>query len=278
MSCAVADPRVRLICDAAVAIGESPAWCNDRVSWTDPIARRLLSVADNGELQSIAMASSVWSLAGSSDALFGALDDRFCTIAKSGEISVGPAATIDPGCRFNDMTVDASGGLWVGMMHRGVLATRGAIFHARSVSAAPTRVASGLGVPNGMKLSADGRTLYVVDTLERTLLAYPVDGGKLGEPAIVSDFLGLPGKPDGMTLAADGTFWVAMWGGGCVVQLAGDGAFLRKIALPAPHVSSLCFASAKRVLVTTSRMRLSQQALNDHPGSGGLFEILLEHA
>ena len=100
----------------------------------------------------------------------------------------------------------------------------------------------------------------------------------MGEPAIVSDFLGLPGKPDGMTLAADGTFWVAMWGGSCVVQLAGDGAFLRKIALPAPHVSSLCFASAKRLLVTTSRMRLSPQALSDHPGSGGLFEILLEHA
>jgi xylono-1,5-lactonase len=278
MSCVVTDPRVRLICDAAVAIGESPVWRNDRVYWTDPVARRLLSVADNGELQSVAMASPVWSLAGSPDTLFGALDDRFCTIAKSGEISSGPAATTDPGCRFNDMTVDANGGLWVGMMHRGVLATRGAIFHACSVSAAPIRVASGLGVPNGMKLSADGRTLYVVDTLERTLLAYPFDGGKLGEPAIVSDFLGLPGKPDGMTLAADGTFWVAMWGGGCVVQLAGGGAFLRKIALPAPHVSSLCFASPKRVLVTTSRMRLSPQALSDHPGSGGLFEILLEHA
>lgn len=272
------DPRVRLICDAAVAIGESPVWLSDRVFWTDPVARQLLGLADNGELQSIAMPSSVWSLAVSSDAFFGTLDDRFCTIAKSGEISAGPAATIDPGCRFNDMTVDASGGLWVGMMHRGVLATRGAIFHAPSVRAAPTRVASGLGVPNGMKLSADGRRLYIVDTLERTLLAYPVDNGKLGEPVIVSDFLGLPGKPDGMTLAADGTFWVAMWGGGCVVQLAGDGAFLRKIPLPAPHVSSLCFASPKRLLVTTSRMRLSPQALSDHPGSGGLFEILLEHA
>ena len=40
--------------------------------------------------------------------------------------------------------------------------------HARSVLAEPTRVASGLGVPNGMKVSADGRTvnllipLYVV--------------------------------------------------------------------------------------------------------------------
>ncbi|HET9445915.1 MAG TPA: SMP-30/gluconolactonase/LRE family protein [Steroidobacteraceae bacterium] len=272
----MAEPRVRLICDAAVAIGESPAWLGDRVYWTDPVARRLLSIADNGELRSIAMASSVWSLAGASGTLYGALDDRFCTLAKSGEITSGPAATIDPGCRFNDMTVDAGGGLWVGMMHRGILATRGAIFHARSVRAAPTRVASGLGVPNGMKLSADGRTLYVVDTLERTLLAYPVDNGKLGEPVIVSDFLGLPGKPDGMTLAADGTFWVAMWGGGCVVQLASDGAFLRKISIPAPHVSSLCFALPDRLLVTTSRMRLSPQALSDHPGSGGLFEILLE--
>jgi sugar lactone lactonase YvrE len=272
----VAEPRVRLICDAAAAIGESPAWLGDRVYWTDPVARRLLSISANGELRSITMASSVWSLAASSDTLFGALDDRFCTLAKPGEISSGPAATIDAGCRFNDMTVDAGGGLWVGMMHRGVLATRGAIFHARSVRAVPMRVASGLGAPNGMKLSADGRTLYVIDTLERTLLAYPVDSGKLGEPVIVSDFLGLPGKPDGMTLAADGTFWVAMWGGSCIVQLAGDGAFLRSIALPAPHVSSLCFASSKRLLVTTSRMRLSPQALSDHPGSGGLFEILLE--
>ena len=274
----MAEPSVRLICDAGVAIGESPAWLNDRVYWTDPVSRRLLSFMRNGELQSIAVASSVWSLAVSADGLVGALDDRLCTISKSGELSAGPAATIDPGCRFNDMTLNASGELWVGMMHRGVLATRGAIFHARSARAEATRVASGLGVPNGMKLSADGRTLYVIDTLERTLLAFAVDGGKLGEPVIVSDFLGMPGKPDGMTLAADGTFWIAMWGGSCIVQLANDGAFIRKVAVPAPHVSSLCFVAPNRLMVTTSRMRLSSQALSDHPGSGGLFEILLELA
>ena len=274
----MAEPAVRLICDVRVAIGESPAWLDERVYWTDPISRRLLSVAGEGELQSVATTSSVWSLARGTDGLLGALDDRFCAISKSGDIGAGPQSTIDPGCRFNDMTIDAGGGLWVGVMHRGILATRGAIFHARAIHAKPTRVAGGLGVPNGMKLSTDGRTLYVVDTLERTLLAYPVDDSRLGEPVIVSDFLGLPGKPDGMTLAADGTFWVAMWGGGCVAQLAADGAFLRKVALPAPHVSSLCFASANRLLVTTSRMRLSPQALRDHPDSGGLFEILLEHA
>jgi len=239
----------------------------------------LLSVAHNGDLQSIAIPSPVWSLAALPDGtVVGALDDRFCTVDRSSEINAGPTATIDPGCRFNDMTVDPQGGLWVGMMHRGILATHGAIFHARSLRDQPQRVAYGLGVPNGMKLPADGRTLFVIDTLERTLLAYPVDSGTLSEPVIVSDFLGLPGKPDGMTIAPDGSFWVAMWVGSCVVQLARDGAFLRSIALPVPHISSLCFAGAKRLLVTTSRMRLSPKALLDHPGSGGLFEVLLESA
>jgi xylono-1,5-lactonase len=274
----VAEPSVRLICDAGAVIGESPVWLQERVYWTDPASRRLLSVLHNGELQAVATASSVWSLAASSHGLVGALDDRFCTISKAAEITAGPAATIDPGCRFNDMTVAADGGLWVGVMHRGVLATRGAIFHARSALCEPARVASGLGVPNGMKVAADGRTLYVIDTLERTLLAYPIDSSRLGEPVIVSDFLGLPGKPDGMTLAADGTFWIAMWGGSCVVQLAADGAFITKVGLPVPHVSSVCCATPQRLLVTTSRMRLSPQALTDHPGSGALFEILLGRA
>ncbi len=271
---------VRLICAAAATIGESPVCDGDRVRWTDPVSRRLLaSAVGEGRLEAIELPAPVWSLARLPDgALAGALDDRLCTLGRAGEIDAGPAAALDPGCRFNDMTVDAGGGLWVGAMHRGLLATRGAIFHARSLQERPTRVAAGLGVPNGMKLSADGRSLFVIDTLERTLLAYPVDGGTLGEPRIVADFLGLPGKPDGMVLAPDGTFWVAMWGGSCVTQLDADGAWLRSIVLPAPQVSSLCFATPQRLLITTSRMRLSPQQLREWPASGGLFEILLEAA
>jgi xylono-1,5-lactonase len=272
-------PTARLLCDASAAIGESPTWWDDSLYWTDPVSRRLLSLTQIGEFRSVSTASSVWSLAALPDgALAATLDDRFGIISGSGEISTYPAAMIDPGCRLNDMTIDPQGGIWAGMMHKGILATCGAIFHARSLHEQPTRVASGLGVPNGMKLSADGRTLFVIDTLERSLLAYAVTGDTLGEPSIVSDFLSQPGKPDGMAIAPDGSFWVAMWGGSCVVQLAPDGAFLRRIELPAPHVSSVYCAGAKRLLVTTSRMRLSPQALLDHPGSGGLFEIGLEAA
>src|SRR5687767_8906176 len=86
MSCVMAEPTVRLISDARVAIGESPAALSNGVYWTDPVSRRLLKAARNGELQSIPTASSVWSLAEVSDELVGSLDDRFCTISKSGEV------------------------------------------------------------------------------------------------------------------------------------------------------------------------------------------------
>lgn len=263
------------VCHARAMIGESPLCTRGRLLWTDPLAPRLLEYAE-GALRLVPTERPVWSLAGlTGGGICGTLDGAFCAIDITGVIRPGADAPVDPGCRFNDMTVDPSGGLWAGMMHRGLLATRGAIFHAPSLDVQPHVVASGLGVPNGMKFSSDGSRLYVVDTLMRTLLAYPADGDELGEPIIVSDFPGIPGKPDGMTLGPDGTFWVAMWGGSCVVQLANDGAVLQQIGVPAPHVSSLCFMTPDRLFVTTSRMRLSPQALADNPGSGALFEINL---
>jgi sugar lactone lactonase YvrE len=136
-------------------------------------------------------------------------------------------------------------------------------------------VAHGLGVANGMAFSADETTLFVIDTLARTLLAYPADvvAGTLGEPKVVTDFLGVPGKPDGMAMARDGHLWVAMWGGHSVVELAANGAVLRTLAVPAPHVGSLCFAPDGRLFITTARARLGEQALAQWPGSGGLFAV-----
>jgi sugar lactone lactonase YvrE len=245
------------------------------VTWTDPVARNLLRLGDDG-FRATPVDAAIWSLAALPDGgVVGSLDDRFARIDDDGAVAPGPAAEVPSGCRFNDMTVGADGVLWVGAMHRGVLATRGGIYRAGGLGERPVRVAEGLGVPNGMKLSADGATLFVVDTLSRTLLAYPVLDAGLGEPAIVTDFLDLSGKPDGMTMDAAGHFWVAMWGGGCVAEIAPDGATLRSIAVPARHVSSVCFAGEDRLLVTTSRMRLSPQALADQPQSGGLFEIVL---
>ena len=270
--------KAALLCNPQAVIGESPLWRDGGVVWIDPVTRRLLRLQEGqtsaGE---VALDESVYTLAAlPGGGLVGATMDSLCSIdPDTGAIARGPSAPLAPGLRLNDMAVDPRGGLWVGAMHGGLLAGTGAVYYAADIGQAPRQVAAGLGVPNGMAFSASGDTLYLVDTLARTLLAYRVDSAAatLSEPVIVSDFLNIPGKPDGMTTGPDGSLWIAMWGGGCVVQLAPDGALLQQLRVPAPHVSSLCFGPDGTLFASTSRMRLGPRQLADAPGSGGLFAI-----
>jgi sugar lactone lactonase YvrE len=273
-------PAAALVWNPQAVIGESPVWreATQNVLWVDPVARRLLRSDRAGALTNeVALSTAVWSLALlPSGQLACAVEEGFGLIDEhGGQVQAGPAALMDAGCRFNDMTVDADGGLWAGAMHRGLLAAKGSLYYAPSLADTARQLATGLGIPNGMAFSADQRTLYVIDTLARTLLAYPVEREpvRLGEPVVVTDFMGVPGKPDGMAMAVDGTLWVAMWGGACVVQIGTDGAQLQLIRLPAPHVSSACCDADGALFVTTSRMRLSQRQLSDAPDSGALFAI-----
>ncbi len=264
--------KANLVCNPQAFIGESPLWdrVGQRVLWTDPPGRRLLHPEG-----AIAVEEPLYAIAAlPDDSIAGATANCLCRVdPASGAIARGPAIDLAPGLRLNDMTVDARGGIWVGAMHGGLLAGTGVLYHAEHVLAQPRKVAAGLGVPNGMGFSPDGGTLYLIDTLARTMLAYRLDADTVAEPVIVSDFMNIPGKPDGMVVAPDGTLWVAMWGGGCVVQLAPDGALLQQLRIPAPHVSSLCFAPGGKLYVTTSRMRLGPRQLAEAPGSGGLFVI-----
>lgn len=276
-------PQVTLACNSLASIGESPRWHadSDRVIWVDPVQRKLLSYGDsdggNNAHTSLPMDASVSAIGALPDGrLAGVLEDGFCVVdAGTGNVQRRSTVQLAPGCRFNDMCIDPAGGVWAGVMHKGLLATRGSLYYAPTVDATPVEVATGLGIPNGMAFDASGERLFVLDTLPRNLIAYPADirSGSLGEPTIVTDFMGIPGKPDGMARAPDGSFWVAMWGGGCVVQIAPDGALLQTVKLPVPHVSSACMDDGGRLWVSTSRMRLSHQQLADAPGSGGLFVI-----
>lgn len=272
-------PRpARLLANPRAMLGESPLWDagGKRVVWTDPLTRRLLSATADGACRETAAGEAVWSLAALPEGgIAGTATGCFCRVDGAGAVQAGPPAALPAGLRLNDMAVDAHGGLWAGAMHTGLLAGTGALVYAAHPEDAPRVVARGLGVPNGMGFSHDGRTLYVVDTLARTLLAYPVDpyGGAIGEPGVLSDFMDIPGKPDGMAVGPDGSLWVAMWGGARVVRLRPDGALLQSLKVPAPHVSSLCFGDAGALYVTTSRMRMGPRQLADAPGAGGVFVI-----
>ncbi|MEG2803274.1 2-dehydro-3-deoxy-6-phosphogalactonate aldolase [Stenotrophomonas sp.] len=272
---AAAPASSTLLHDARTTVGESPVVDADgAVLWVDPTVPCLLRW-DGQACERIALSEPVWSLGLSHGQWVGNGEEHFVQVGHDGALRPGPAIAVGAGCRLNDMTVDAHGGLWAGSMHRGLLAGRGALFHAPSVDAPARQVADGLGVANGMVFSADGGTLFVIDTLARTLLAYPADprAGSLGEPKVVTDFLGVPGKPDGLAMAADGHLWVAMWGGAAVVELAANGAILRTVPVAALHVGALCFDDARRLYISTARARLGERELARYPHSGGLFMV-----
>ena len=116
----------------------------------------------------------------------------------------------------------------------------------------PDRVLSGRPHPNGLAFSADGQTLYLVETIPRHVLAFPViDGRTLGEPANLVTF---DGEPDGIALDSDGRIYVACHGTDDAVMVCEpDGAIVERIALEHCFPTNLCFAGADlRTLVVTA--------------------------
>ena len=273
-------PSVELCWNPEASIGEGPLWraSDASICWVDPVQCRLLRYPlGQGRGVALALEAPVYSLVDTpAGQLVGGLEDGVALIdEETGRLRRMASAALEPGYRFNDMTSDSSGGLWAGAMHKGLLATRGALYFSAGVDAPWRRVADCLGVPNGLAFDKEERTLYMIDTLARHLLAFPVDHdrGEVGSPVIVTDFLGIPGKPDGMAVGPDGALWVAMWGGGRVVRVGPGGTIEQQIVLPTPQVSSLCFGGDGDMWATTSRMRLTQAQLAPASGAGALFRI-----
>lgn len=94
-------------------------------------------------------------------------------------------------------------------------------------------VAGNLAYANGVGLAPDGDTLYVTESVTRTIWAYAVTGdGSLGERrmfARVPEVAGVKSVPDGITMARDGTLYVAHYGAREVLVYAPSGTLVRRI-------------------------------------------------
>jgi gluconolactonase len=79
-----------------------------------------------------------------------------------------------------------------------------------------------LSFPNGLSLSADERTLYVVQSTKNNVLAVPLlDTGAIGEPRVYA--AGLNNVPDGAALDAEGNLYVTCYASHNVYRVTPDG-------------------------------------------------------
>lgn len=183
-----------------------------------------------------------------------------------------------PGNRLNDAAVHPDGSVWLGTMDNAEDARSGGYYrlHAGVCTALSPEP---MVITNGPAFSPDGRTVYLVDTLERTILSAPVDAE--GHPGVARVFARVPpgmGYPDGPAVDSAGTVWVGLFGGWGVVRFAPDGTMLGKVEFPVANVTKIAFGGADltTVYATTARKGLSQGELAAQPAAGDLFTFTVE--
>lgn len=145
---------------------------------------------------------------------------------------------------INDMLVDEGGRAWVGNFGFDLMGGAPACSTVLIVvepNGKAAIVAGGLGFPNGMVLTPDGRTLIVAESTMNRLSAFAVTSGSLGQRRTWAAFGDPPTSrdtaeifkqvdvaPDGICLDAEGAVWVADASHGRFIRVAEGGLVLEE--------------------------------------------------
>lgn len=126
-----------------------------------------------------------------------------------------------------------------------------------------------MGTTNGIELSPDERTLYVNESIQRTVWRYNVDeAGNVSGKTLFHSFpdFGM----DGMKCDAEGNLYITRYGKGTIAVLSPAGSLLREIPLTGKNCSNLVFGGpdGKDVFVTMQDRKLIEHFVNDIPGKG----------
>jgi len=95
---------------------------------------------------------------------------------------------------------------------------------------------------NGIVWTADGKTVYYIDTPRKGVLAFDYADGILSNERSVVSTADREASPDGMTIDSDGNVWIAFCHGACVVAYdPRTGKELRQIDLPCLETTACAF-------------------------------------
>ncbi len=232
----MSDPRV-LVDD--LVFPEGLCWHDGELWFSDFGSRRVASVTPDGKVTERAYIPGQPSGIGfrpDGTALVISMMDHLLIRLGEGhstiEVDVS-AACVGPA---NDMIVDGEGRTYFGAFgydpgYEGTEALKESALSMVSSTGEVTTVAEGLSFPNGMAITADGKTLVVAETFGSRLSAFAVAAdGSLSDRRVFAD-LG-DRAPDGICMDAEGAVWAGCPFSEEFVHVADGGEVLGTVATP----------------------------------------------
>ena len=256
---------------ANAKLAEGPRWdaAHDRLLWVD-IEGCELHVLERGEDRAIALGAMVCAAAPTEgEQVLVALADRIALVNLEDE-SVETLVHLPHGGRLraNDGACDAAGRFWIGTMAFDHKPGAAALYR---YDGALARVLDGVTLSNGIGWSADGSTMYYIDSLTYRVDAFDFDlaSGSLGGRRAFVTVDQRDGLPDGLAVDDEGGVWVALWGGSCVRRYDEGGRLDAVLGVPSENVTACCFGGpdGRSLFVTTAAPDGSVYVAR--PGVGG---------
>ncbi|MES2995642.1 MAG: SMP-30/gluconolactonase/LRE family protein [Verrucomicrobiota bacterium] len=119
---------------------------------------------------------------------------------------------------------------------------------------------------NGIVWTADGKTVYYIDTPRREVLAFDYEDGHLRDPRTAFSTAHIDASPDGMAIDSEDGLWIAFCHGGCVCRFDPQtGDELKRVLIPCLETTACTFGGADLgdLYVTTG---VHKTAKEEHAG------------
>ena len=266
--------RAERVTDAVTYHGEGPVWSphwgpqGGGLRFVDMLAGDVLTLGEDGSLDRrhvSEIAAVVRPRRGGGAVL--AVERGFVLEEPHGSLARLPDVWSDAGVRMNEGGCDPDGRMYAGSMAYAQTPGAGSVYRLDADLSVHV-VLEDVTVSNGLEWSPDGRVAYHNDTPTSRISVFDYDGeaGLTGRRT----FTEVDGKPDGLTVDAEGGVWTALFGSGVVHRYAPDGTLDAVVEVPARQVTACTFGGEglDRLYITTSRENLEA---DDDPLAGSVF-------
>ncbi|MGM9471335.1 SMP-30/gluconolactonase/LRE family protein [Pseudarthrobacter sp. YS3] len=182
------------------------------------------------------------------------------------------------GDRMNDGACDPAGRFLAGTLTNGLVPGAASLYVLDPASRQTREILPNVTLSNGLAWTPDGAMMYFVDTVLERIDAfdYDITTATLTARRTIVDLNEIPGRPDGLTIDADGNLWVAMAQGKTIRCYDAHGRLKHLIPIPAPIATSCTFGGPDLadLYITTGEWPATTDQLDDYPHAGAVFRVV----